>query len=123
MTYPLLGSFGLILWTFIVKKSIDASLESWLGGFAHEGSKSCRIFKSSLTAEEKLRGVQEQMTRVIDSSCKNNPGGANTLVQHLPRCSTFPKSVTPSGAALATLQPDVRSMSSEDCETAAASIK
>lgn len=95
-----------------VKKSLEDQRTS--------AKKVVALCKTSTTAKEKLRQVQEQMTRPVMKLIQEVDTHRNGTFLMLRRLFEQRQAV---GAALAMLKTDVRPQSSEDDETAAACIK
>ncbi|KAJ4932479.1 hypothetical protein JOQ06_010900 [Pogonophryne albipinna] len=93
----------------VVKKSLDAT--PGLQDLRTRARKVVTFFKTSTTAKEKLREVQEQMNRPVLKLIQELDTRWNSTYIMLQRLFKERQSV---GAALATLKTDVRPLSSED---------
>nr|XP_033482545.1 zinc finger BED domain-containing protein 1-like [Epinephelus lanceolatus] len=102
----------------VVKKSLDAT--PGLEDLRTRARKVVSFFKTSTTAKEKLREVQEQMNRPVKKLIQEVDTRWNSTFLMLQRLFEERQSV---GAALATLRTDVRPLSSEDYETATACLQ
>ncbi|KAK1889339.1 Zinc finger BED domain containing protein 1 [Dissostichus eleginoides] len=102
----------------VVKKSLDAT--PGLQDLRTRARKVVTFFKTSTTAKEKLREVQEQMNRPVLKLIQEVDTRWNSTYLMLQRLFKERQSV---GAALATLKTDVRPLSSEDYETADACLQ
>lgn len=102
----------------VVKKSLDVT--PGLEDLRTRARKVVTFFKTSTTAKEKLREVQEQMKRPVMKLIQEVDTRWNSTFLMLQRLFEERQSV---GAALAMLKTDVRPLSSEDYETAAACLQ
>ncbi|XP_033998009.1 zinc finger BED domain-containing protein 1-like [Trematomus bernacchii] len=102
----------------VVKKSLDAT--PGLQDLRTRARKVVAFFKTSTTAKEKLREVQEQMNRPVLKLIQEVDTRWNSTYLMLQRLFKERQSV---GAALATLKTDVKPLSSEDYETADACLQ
>lgn len=102
----------------LVKKSLD--ITPGLEDLRTRARKVVALFKTSTTAEEKLRQVQEQINRPVMKLIQEVDTHWNGTFLMLRRLFEERQEV---GAALAMLKTDVRPQSSEDDETVAACIK
>ncbi|XP_077097966.1 E3 SUMO-protein ligase ZBED1-like [Siphateles boraxobius] len=102
----------------VVKKSLDAT--PGLEKLRTRARKVVTFFKTSTTANEKLKEVQEQMNHPVKKLIQEVDTRWNSTFLMLQRLYEERQSV---GAALATLKTDVRPLSSEDYETAAACLQ
>ena len=102
----------------LLKKSLHAT-----PGLADIRSRSRKVvtyFKTSTTAKEKLREVQEQMQSPVHKLIQEVDTRWNSTYHMLQRLFEERQAV---GAALATLRTDVRPLSSEDYDTISACLK
>lgn len=102
----------------VVKKSLDAT--PGLQDLRTRARKVVAFFKTSTTAKEKLREVQEQMNRPVLKLIQEVDTRWNSTYLMLQRLFKERQSV---GAALATLKTDVRPLSSEDYDTVDACLQ
>ena len=102
----------------VVKKSLDAT--PVLADIRSRSRKVVTYFKTSTTAKEKLREVQEQMQGPVHKLIQEVDTRWNSTYHMLQRLFEERQAV---GAALATLRNDVRPLSSEDYDTITACLK
>ncbi|KAK0134082.1 Zinc finger BED domain-containing protein 4 [Merluccius polli] len=100
----------------VVKKSLDATP----GMTDIRSRKVVTYFKTSTTAKEKLREVQEQMQCPVHKLIQEVDTRWNSTYHMLQHLFEERQAV---GAALATLRTDVRPLSSEDYDTITACLK
>ena len=101
----------------VVKKSIDAT--PGLEDLRTRARKVVTFFRTSTTAKEKLKEVQEQLNRPVMKLIQEVDTRWNSTFLMLQRLFQERQAV---GAALATLTTDVTPMSSEDYEATAACL-